>query len=665
MLDVSLRPWLSPEIVTAPAPERDRVDVKWWDSACYAAVEPLQRVLIRRQLLQSGLVALVEAHQPELDRLDDAGLRAAADRLRPQLVAKGFALELVARSFALIRETAARKIAMRHRPVQLLGGFAMISGHVAEMRTGEGKTITALLPAATAALAGMPVHVVTINDYLAERDANELRPVYEALGLEVGLAVHGQPRPERRRAYYSDVLYACNKELVFDYLRDRHAIGRPSAARLRASCLGLPADNSQTLMRGLHFAIVDEADSILIDEARTPLIISREHEAEMSTALCNAILQAARKLSPVVHYGVSEVRRSVRLTPEGQAALPGLLSSLEGHWKAKRAREELVQQALAALLLYRRDQHYIVADQKIQIVDEFTGRTMPDRQWQRGLQQLIEAKENCPTTGRRETLTQITYQRFFRRYLGLCGMTGTGAEVAAEFRSVYGLSVIPIATHKPDLKRDLGVALYSARSEKWRAVVEASRILVDQNRSVLIGTRSVEASEQLAGFFAQGGLAHVVLNARNEPEEAELVALAGQRGRITIATNMAGRGTDIKLAPDVALNGGLHVILTEYHESGRIDRQLFGRCGRQGDPGSYQAIVSLEDNLFEVHAGFLTRRCLRAPGLDQGLPPWLGRILKRVAQAKAERLHARIRNATLRADKDMERALAFARQTKA
>ena len=665
MLDASLRPWLSPEIITAPAPERDRVELKWWDRACYAAADPLQRVLIRRGLVRSGLVSRVEAHAAELGSLDDAALRLAADRLRPRLVAQGFTLELVARSFALVREACARKTGMRHRPVQLMGGLAMISGHVAEMRTGDGKTITALLPAATAALAGMPVHVVTINDYLAERDANELRPVYEVLGLEVGLAIHGQSRPDRKRAYYSDVLYACNKELVFDYLRDRHAIGRPSDARLRASRLGMPPDHSQTLMRGLHFAIVDEADSILIDEARTPLIISREHGAEMSTALCDVLLGAARKLSEELHYKISEVKRSVRLTPAGQSALPDLLASLEGHWKAKRAREELIQQALAALLLYRRDQHYIVVEEKIQIVDEFTGRTMPDRQWQRGLQQLIEAKEGCPTTGRRETLTQITYQRFFRRYLGLCGMTGTAAEVAAEFHSVYGLSVVPIPTHRPDLKRDLGITLCKTRSGKWQAVVESSRLLVEQGRSVLIGTRSVEASEQLAGFFAKAGLAYVLLNARNEPEEADMVSLAGHSGRITIATNMAGRGTDIKLAPEVARSGGLHVILTEYHESGRIDRQLFGRCGRQGDPGSYQAIVSLEDNLFEVHAGLLTRWCRGRSRPDEMIPPWFGRLLKPAAQGRAERLHARIRRATLQADTSMEKALAFARQTKA
>ncbi len=290
---------------------------------------------------------------------------------------------------------------------------------------------------------------------------------------------------------------------------------------------------------------------------------------------------------------------------------------------------------------------------------------MPDRQWQRGLQQLIEAKEGCPTTGRRETLTQITYQRFFRRYLWLCGMTGTAAEVAREFESVYGLSVVSIPTHRPDRKRDLGVSLHRTKAAKWESVVEASRALVDCGRSVLIGTRSVEASEAVARLFAEAGLAHVVLNARNEPAEAGLVAAAGEPGRITIATNMAGRGTDIKLSPEVARNGGLHVILTEFHESGRIDRQLFGRCGRQGDPGSYQATVSLEDHLFDLHAGLLTQLFGRWNGADKELPVWLAAMLKRIAQRKAERLHARIRRATLRNDSNMEKALAFARQTRA
>ncbi len=664
MREAALRPWLTPELVTTPAFERHRPEIKWWDRACYSAIEPLRQRLIARSLQQVDIAAMVDAHGSKLAALDDGELRAWSYRLRPQLIARGFAADLVAQAFALIRETTGRKLGMQHRPVQLTGGFSMINGRLAEMRTGEGKTITALLPAATAALAGMPVHVVTVNDYLAERDAKELRPVYEALGLSVGLAIHGQPRPERRQAYECDVLYGCNKELVFDYLRDRHAIGRPSATRIKAARLGRANDEPDTLMRGLHFAIVDEADGILIDEARTPLIISREHEADMDDALCKLLLDAARSLTVGVDYEVVSARRSIKLTPAAQAKLPQLLQTLQGHWRAKRAREELVEQALAALLLYAKDQHYIIVEDKIQIVDEFTGRTMADRQWQRGLQQLIQAKEGCPITGRRETLTQITYQRFFRRYLWLCGMTGTAEEVARECDSVYGLSVVTVPTHKPDLKRDIGVSLYRTQADKWSAVVEATRTVVAQRRSVLIGTRSVEASEHVAMMFRQAGLAHVVLNARNEPEEAQLVAAAGEPGRITIATNMAGRGTDIKLTPEVARSGGLHVILTEYHESGRIDRQLFGRCGRQGDPGSYQAIVSLEDHLFDVHARVLTEWArLWKPDVRQ-LPSWLGRSLKHLAQGKAERLHAHIRRATLKADNDTEKALAFAGQTK-
>jgi preprotein translocase subunit SecA len=290
---------------------------------------------------------------------------------------------------------------------------------------------------------------------------------------------------------------------------------------------------------------------------------------------------------------------------------------------------------------------------------------MPDRQWQRGLQQLIEAKERCSVTGRRETLTQITYQSFFRRYLHLSGMTGTATEVTAELDSVYSLSAVTIPTHKPDLKRDLGVLLFSSSTAKWRAVVDAAHLLVAQRRAVLIGTRSVEASETLGKLFLKAGLSHVVLNARNEPEEAKVVAAAGESGRITIATNMAGRGTDIKLSPKVAANGGLHVILTEYHESSRIDRQLFGRCGRQGDPGSYQAIVSLEDHLFEVHAGWLASFLMRRHGQADQLSPWVAEVLRNVAQSRAERLHSRIRRITFKTDRDLEKALAFAKITRA
>jgi preprotein translocase subunit SecA len=664
MLNAALRPWLTPELVTAPAPERERAEVKWWDRLCYAAIEPFRRRVITRSFRQTDIVGLTAAFGAEMEALDDTELRSTADRLRPELISQGFTPELSARSFALVREVTGRKLGMRHRPVQLMGGYAMLCGHIAEMRTGEGKTITALLPAATAALAGMPVHVVTVNDYLAERDAEQLRPIYEALGLTVGLAIHDQQPPVRSRAYACDVLYACNKELVFDYLRDRNAIGRPSSARIKAARLARPRD-ANVLMRGLHFAIVDEADGILIDEARTPLIISREHEPDMPRSLCEALLAAARRLEPDTDFTIVKARRTVRLTPKGQGELVALQATLDGHWKAKRAREELIQQALAALWLYRKDQHYIIADEKIQIVDEFTGRTMPDRQWQRGLQQLIEAKEGCSVTGRRETLTQITYQRFFRRYLHLSGMTGTATEVMSELGSVYGLSVVTIPTHKPDLKRDLGVSLYSTSAAKWQAVVEAARMVVAQRRSVLIGTRSVEASETLAGLFIKAGLPHVVLNARNEPEEAKLVAAAGEPSRITIATNMAGRGTDIQLSPEVAAGGGLHVILTEYHESGRIDRQLFGRCGRQGDPGSYQAIVSLEDHLFELHAGPLAAGPLGRIAQDEELPMWIAHVLRHIAQSRAERLHGRIRRATLRLDSDLEKALAFARNTRA
>jgi preprotein translocase subunit SecA len=659
MFDTALRPWLTPEMVTIPFPERERPEVKWWDRACYSVIDRLRRPIIARKIQADLILKLVEAHEAEISRLSDPELKAEADRLRRMLIKDGFAPPLVGRSFALVREATGRKLGMRHRPVQLMGGFAILNGHIAEMRTGEGKTITALLPAITAALAGVPVHIVTVNDYLAQRDAEHLRPVVEALGLTVGLVVHGQERNERRRAYRCNLLYACNKELVFDYLRDRIALGRPSAARLKAVKLS-GADPGEPLLRGLHFAIVDEADSVFIDEARTPLIISREQGADMDAELCAAALASARALVQDKDYQVLPAQRSVRLTAGGQERLRRSLADLGGLWKAKRAREELVEQAIAALVLYRRDQHYIVVEDKIQIVDEFTGRTMPDRQWQRGLQQLIEAKESCPLTGRRKTLGQITYQRFFRRYLWLSGMTGTALEVRRELEAVYGLSVVQIPTHKPDMKSDLGLKCHRTAAEKWKDVVAEARRVIALRRPVLIGTRSVEASEHLAELLVQAGLPHVILNARNDRVEAEVIAAAGEPGRITVATNMAGRGTDILLRGDVAAHGGLHVILTEFHESARIDRQLYGRCGRQGDPGSYQAIVSLEDNLFEQFTRRIARALRGARGGAAILPQRLGRMLRFAAQWNAERLNARVRRTTVRRDRDLDKSLAFA-----
>jgi preprotein translocase subunit SecA len=608
----------------------------------------------------------VEALEGQIQVASDARLRQLADGLRMRLSGAGTDGDTVAFAFALAREAARRHSGMRHFPVQVLGGAAMMSGALAEMQTGEGKSLTAILPAVAAALSGRAVHIVTVNDYLARRDAEQFRKVYDALGLTVGLIEQGQQPPERRRAYSCDVTYCTNKELVFDYLRDRLALGeRSTRAQLlvdRSFRQGSASQQPTLVLRGLHFAIVDEADSVLIDEARTPLILSGvENEGDRAALPYDAALDFARRLSRVEDYQLRAGQRFVRLTPQGERRLAAFVEGMLGIWAIRQAREELVQQALSALLFFHRDVHYIVRDGKIQIVDEYTGRIMPDRSWELGLHQLIEAKESCTITARRHTLARMTYQRFFRRYLHLCGMTGTAIETAGELRAVYGLSVVPIPTNRPLRRRDLGMRVFRTADLKWNAVVESAEIGRAQNRAVLIGTRSVDASEHIGNLLQNAGLHPVVLNARQDRQEAEIVAAAGQPGRVTVATNMAGRGTDIKLHPTVKEAGGLHVILSEFHESSRIDRQLFGRAGRQGDPGSFESIAALDDEIFQRFGGRGLLRTLAA-GLRKReiVLPASGYWLRASSQRSAEKVHARARQATLSEDQRLDKLLGFA-----
>ncbi|MBM3523892.1 MAG: prepilin peptidase, partial [Alphaproteobacteria bacterium] len=597
--------------------------------------------------------------------LTDRGLREAAEALRAPLLREGFRPALVARAFAIAREASHRHLGLRHHMVQLMGGWALLDGRLTEMSTGEGKTLTAILPTFTAALAGVPVHVVTVNEYLSARDAAYVRPLFTAFGLSVGLCEPEQDRGARRAAYACDVTYCTNKDVVFDYLRDRLAIGAKRAGnRIRVGELfgGGGRESGQLVLRGLHYAIVDEADSVLIDEARTPLIISGTSGRPEDAAQYHTALDVARRLVLGRDFTISANERSVIFTPAGETRLAELARGLPGLWVSRRAREEIVQQALSATHLFDRDRHYIIADEKIQIVDEFTGRVMADRSWERGLHQLIEAKENVEVTGRRDTKARITYQRFFRRYLRLAGMTGTAKEVAGEIWSVYGLKVARIPTNRPSRRAHLGRRLFTTIAAKWQAIAETAATMRAQGRAVLIGTRSVAASEELGAVLTQAGLEHVVLNARQDKTEAVIIAGAGQAGRITVATNMAGRGTDIKISPEVERAGGLHVILTEVHESPRIDRQLFGRAARQGDPGSCEVVVSIEDELFQRFVPRLARSAAVAPRVaGRVLGPWAA-TLESGAQFAAERLNGRIRRATVRSDKKLDKSLAFAGQ---
>ena len=581
------------------------------------------------------------------------------------MLSRGFEPGLVARAFALVREAAERTVGMRHFDCQLVGGWVLLNGMVAEMETGEGKTLTATLAVGTAALGGIPVHVITVNDYLASRDAEWMGPVYRALGLTVGRIVHEVAPENRRAAYASDVVYCTNKEIVFDYLRDKLSLkDRVDPIRLQAEALySDQARADRLLLRGLNYAIVDEADSVLIDEARTPLIISGGGRAEHRVLLEQA-LDLAGKLQDVVHYRIDFGARKVELTDAGKGHLEDLAEPLGGTWQGRMRREETVRRALSAVQLFERDEHYLVRDGKVEIVDEFTGRVMPDRSWERGLHQLIEVKEDCEVSQQHETLARISYQRFFRRYLKLAGMTGTASEAAGELCSVYGLHVVRVPTNEPVRRRGFPDRFHANLDAKWVAVVNRVTEMHKAGRPVLVGTRSVAASEHLSRMLVEAGLSHQVLNAKFDNEEAEIISDAGESGRITIATNMAGRGTDIKLTSDTLDRGGLHVILTERHEAGRIDRQLAGRCGRQGDPGSFEIFGSLEDPLLASGGSRwrvgLARRC---SGKAIGAWSWAAGRALNAAQKKLERLHARVRRDLLKYDERRGELLSFTGQS--
>lgn len=603
-------------------------------------------------------VAMVNAAEAEIHALDDSGVVADLRATCVEMRQHGLTDKLLARAFAAVREASLRTLGMRHHDVQLMGGWTLLQGMIAEMNTGEGKTLVATLAACAAAAAGASVHVITVNDYLAERDAELNLPLYSFFGLRVGVVIQGLSPEQRRAEYACDVVYVSNKEVVFDYLKDRIATGDALATHYRLRRLYGSGQQPSVILRGLHVAIVDEADSILIDEARTPLIISETVADEHGGELYHTALDLARRLARGEHFDITE-HHEVWLTGKGEQYLREITAGMPGVWSSTLWRNELLQKALTALWCYQRDQHYIVQEDKVEIVDEFSGRVMPDRSWESGLHQMIEAKEGCEITGQRRTLSRMTYQRFLGRYLLLCGMTGTAAEVMPELKRVYDLEVFRIPTRLPISRKRLDNRCWISSEARWQAVAQRAIELSRNGLAVLIGTRSVEASESLSVRFQQLGIAHAVLNARNDREEAEIVAQAGQAGGITIATNMAGRGTDIKPADDVLKKGGLHVILTEFHESARVDRQLFGRSARQGQPGKVEAMVSLEDDLFRRYAPLLLAVAKRISASREVPPLWVVNLLVKYSQMVAERHNAGIRMSTLKQDKKLQSLLAF------
>ncbi len=582
--------------------------------------------------------------------------------LKRRILREGLNEETTAIAFALTGEVCRRHLGMSPFATQRIAAAIMLDNQLAEMATGEGKTLVAALTAATGALAGMPVQVITANEYLVTRDAARLRPVYAALGLGVGAIQQNMDSNSRRAEYARDITYCTAKELVFDYLRDMPVRSQHRTDLAWHAARLCESQNGQIpLLRGLCMAVVDEADSILIDEARVPLIISELHDNEARQEAAADILRLAGGLNAGAHFTLSRHAMSASLTPAGEANVQAQSARLHPAWRNRRHRDENLCLALAALHLFQRDRHYLVRDDGVHIIDETTGRLSPGRTWSRGLHQFIEMKEHCKVSGEAVTRAQITYQRFFPRYLRLCGMSGTIAESRGELARVYGLNVVRVPLRRPSRRIDLGQRVFLHRDRQWQAVVDRVRKLTAEGRPVLIGTDSVADSDSLSIFLTRQGIAHTVLNARDDSREADTVALAGHRGRVTVATNMAGRGTDIPLGPGVENHGGLHVISCQMNSARRIDRQLKGRCARQGDPGSVETLLCLEAALMQrTLPGWLKTLAHKHACKENGqLPGWLGRLLATLTQRMEESRQQAQRAQLLYQDRQLDRQAVF------
>jgi preprotein translocase subunit SecA len=547
------------------------------------------------------LVTRINSLEEEVTALDDGALAAKTVEFKERL-AKGESLDdLLPEAFAVVREAGRRVLGERHYDVQLVGGIVLHQGKIAEMKTGEGKTLTSTLAVYLNGLSGKGVHVVTVNDYLAARDSQWMGQVYRFLGMECGKIIHGLNDVERREAYAADITYGTNNEFGFDYLRDN-----------------MKFELSDYCQRGFNYAIVDEVDSILIDEARTPLIISGP--AELSTDLYKNVDRIIPKFNKEEHYTVDEKARQVSLTEEGVALGENMLDVENLYDPVNIEKLHHLNQSLKAHILFKKDVDYIVRDNQVIIVDEFTGRTMEGRRYSDGLHQALEAKERVKIEQENQTLASITFQNYFRMYKKLAGMTGTADTEAAEFKKIYNLDVTVMPTNQPMVRIDYADVIYKNEAAKYRAVIKEIGELHKAGRPVLVGTISIDVSEKISTMLKKERVDHEVLNAKHHEREAEIIAGAGQLGKVTIATNMAGRGTDIKLGPGVVEVGGLHILGTSRHESRRIDNQLRGRAGRQGDPGSSRFYLSLEDDLLRIFGSDRITSIMEKLGMEEDEP---------------------------------------------
>ena len=593
------------------------------------------RELKRLSLILEGVNDL----EPSMRALSDSELQAKTEYFKEELE-KGAGLDdILVEAIAVVREAARRTLMMRPFDVQVIGGLVLHEGKIAEMKTGEGKTLAATMPVYLNALTGRGVHVITVNDYLARRDAEWMGPVYEFLGLSVGVIVHGIDNgDERRAAYNSDITYGTNNEFGFDYLRDN-----------------MKFNLEEYVQREFNYAIVDEVDSILVDEARTPLIISGP--SEESTDLYYRINQMIPRLKKSRDYTIDEKSRTVILTEDGVANTEKYLKVQNLFEPRNIEMLHHVNQALKAHTLFKKDVDYLVKDGEVLIVDEFTGRVMPGRRYSDGLHQALEAKESVKIERENQTLASVTFQNYFRMYDKLAGMTGTADTEAAEFKEIYNLDVIIAPTNMPMIRIDNPDVIYKTEKEKFNAVIEEIRELNRIKRPVLVGTISIEKSELLGNYLTKTGIKHHVLNAKNHEKEAEIIAQAGQPGAVTISTSMAGRGTDIKLGEGIAELGGLHILGTERHESRRIDNQLRGRAGRQGDGGSSRFYLSLDDDLLRIFGAERISSVMDRIGIEEGQPIEHNLISKAIenAQKKVEGQNFDIRKHLLEYDDVMNK----------
>ena len=583
------------------------------------------------------LVAKINALEPEMQALADEELPQRLAVYREQVHNGEKDLDAVLPEvFALVREASTRVLGMRHYDVQLLGAMALHNGKIAEMKTGEGKTLVATLAVILNSLEGKGVHVVTVNDYLAKRDAEWMGRLYNFLGLSVGVIVAGLSDEQRKEAYGADITYGTNNEFGFDYLRDN-----------------MKFYAEQLVQRGHHYAIVDEVDSILIDEARTPLIISGA--SDESTDLYQKVDEVVRTLEKEKHYTVDEKGKTASLTDEGVLYVEEQLGIENLYDTANITAQHHVLQSLKAHTVFRRDVDYIVKDDQVVIVDEFTGRLMAGRRFSDGLHQALEAKEHVTVAAENQTLASITFQNYFRMYDKLSGMTGTADTEAVEFAQIYGLEVSTIPPNRPMVRKDMPDLIYRTRREKMQAIIQAIKELHATGQPVLVGTISIETSELISQLLKREDVPHSVLNAKHHAQEAEIVAQAGQAGKVTIATNMAGRGTDIKLGEGVVELGGLHILGTERHESRRIDNQLRGRSGRQGDPGSSRFYLSLEDDLMRLFGSDRLSGLMQKLGMQEGEPIENNMVSRAIenAQKRVEGHHFEIRKTLLDYDNVM------------